>query len=122
MTIRVSIFINEVIEDELEKVYDTDTSYSYAYDNVAYNLPSEDYYNYLKLKDGIREVCIIEQKDSYRDFKANYDQYFSGPYLLTSTEYNLEYVVSEYTVNDESVKGLKNRRQAERCRRYGKPK
>lgn len=44
------IFINEVIEDELEKVYDTDTSYSYAYDNVAYNLPGEDYYNYLKLK------------------------------------------------------------------------
>ena len=73
------IFINEVIEDELEKVYDTDTSYSYAYDNVAYNLPSEDYYNYLKLKDGIREVCTIEQKDSYRDFKTNYDQYFSGP-------------------------------------------
>lgn len=101
------IYLDEVIDNDLEKVYDTDTSYSYAYENVSYNLPSEDYYNYLKLKDGIRNICIIETKESYRDFEPNYDQYYSGPYILNSTDYNLNFVVSEFTSNDETVKGLK---------------
>ena len=101
------IYLDEVIDNDLEKVYDTDTSYSYAYENVSYNLPSEDYYNYLKLKDGIRNICIIETKESYRDFESNYDQYYSGPYILNSTDYNLNFVVSEFTSNDETVKGLK---------------
>ena len=86
---------------------DTDTNYSYAYENVSYNLPSEDYYNYLKLKDGIRDICIIETKESYRDFESNYDQYYSGPYILNSTDYNLNFVVSEFTSDDDTVKGLK---------------
>nr|DAR39905.1 MAG TPA: hypothetical protein [Caudoviricetes sp.] len=101
------IYLDEVIDNDLEKVYDTDTSYSYAYENVSYNLPSEDYYNYLKLKDGIRDICIIETKESYQDFESNYDQYYSGPYILNSTDYNLDFVVSEFTSNDETVKGLK---------------
>lgn len=101
------IYLDEVIENDLEKVYDTDTNYSYAYENVSYNLPSEDYYNYLKLKDGIRDICIIETKESYRDFKSNYDQYYSGPYILNSTDYNLNFVVSEFTSDDDTVKGLK---------------
>ena len=91
------IYLDEVIDNDLEKVYDTNTSYSYAYENVSYNLPSEDYYNYLKLKDGIRDICIIETKESYQDFKSNYDQYYSGPYILNSTDYNLNFVVSEFT-------------------------
>lgn len=101
------IYLDEVIDNDLEKVYDTDTSYSYAYENVSYNLPSEDYYNYLKLKNGIRDICIIETKESYQDFESNYDQYYSGPYILNSTDYNLDFVVSEFTSNDETVKGLK---------------
>lgn len=101
------IYLDEVIDNDLEKVYDTDTSYSYAYENVSYNLPSEDYYNYLKLKDGIRDICIIETKESYRDFESNYDQYYSGPYILNSTDYNLNFVVSEFTSDDDTVKGLK---------------
>jgi hypothetical protein len=101
------IYLDEVIDNDLEKVYDTDTSYSYAYENVSYNLPSEDYYNYLKLKDGIRDICIIETKESYQEFESNYDQYYSGPYILNSTDYNLDFVVSEFTSNDETVKGLK---------------
>lgn len=101
------IYLDEVIDNDLEKVYDTDTSYSYAYENVSYNLPSEDYYNYLKLKDGIRDICIIETKESYQDFESNYNQYYSGPYILNSTDYNLDFVVSEFTSNDETVKGLK---------------
>ena len=101
------IYLDEVIDNDLEKVYDTDTNYSYAYENVSYNLPSEDYYNYLKLKDGIRDICIIETKESYRDFESNYDQYYSGPYILNSTDYNLNFVVSEFTSDDDTVKGLK---------------
>lgn len=101
------IYLDEVIDNDLEKVYDTDTNYSYAYENVSYNLPSEDYYNYLKLKDGIRDICIIETKESYRDFESNYDQYYSGPYILNSTDYNLNLVVSEFTSDDDTVKGLK---------------
>lgn len=101
------IYLDEVIDNDLEKVYDTDTNYSYAYENVSYNLPSEDYYNYLKLKDGIRDICIIETKESYRDFESNYDQYYSGPYILNSTDYNLDFVVSEFTSDDDTVKGLK---------------
>lgn len=101
------IYLDKVIDNDLEKVYDTDTNYSYAYENVSYNLPSEDYYNYLRLKDGIRDICIIETKESYQDFESNYDQYYSGPYILNSTDYNLNFVVSEFTSNDETVKGLK---------------
>lgn len=101
------IYLDEVIDNDLEKVYDTDTNYSYAYENVSYNLPSEDYYNYLKLKDGIRDICIIETKESYQDFESNYDQYYSGPYILNSTDYNLNFVVSEFTSDDDTVKGLK---------------
>lgn len=104
-----TIYIDDIVDDDLEKVYDTETSYSYAYDNVSYNLPSDNFYNYLKLKEGIREICTIETRDQYTDFKPDYEQYYAGPYLLTSVDFNLEYVVADYDVtgSEENVKGLK---------------
>lgn len=73
---------------------------------MSYDLPSDKYYNYLKLKDGVRKNCSLVSSSEFNDFKTQYEQYYSGPYILHSTDYGLDYVVTDYSVSGETQKGL----------------
>lgn len=100
------VYLDNVIDDSVEKTFDVDTNYAFAYKYVSYDLPSDKYYNYLKLKDGVRENCSIVSSPEWDDFQAQYEQYYSGPYILHSDDYGLDYVVTDYSVSGETKKGL----------------
>lgn len=100
------VYLDNVIDDSVEKTFDVDTNYAFAYKYVSYDLPSDKYYNYLKLKDGVRENCSIVSSPEWDDFQTQYEQYYSGPYILHSDEYGLDYVVTDYSVSGETKKGL----------------
>lgn len=102
-----AVYIDDVQDDNTEKTFDVDTNYAFAYKYVSYDLPSDNYYNYLKLKDGVRDNCTFTTRDEFYDFKANYEQLFSGPYILHSNDFNLDYVVYEYSLTSgDNPKGL----------------
>lgn len=100
------VYLDNVIDDSVEKTFDVDTNYAFAYKYVSYDLPSDKYYNYLKLKDGVRENCSIVSSPEWDDFQTQYEQYYSGPYILHSDDYGLDYVVTDYSVSGETKKGL----------------
>lgn len=100
------VYLDNVIDDSVEKTFDVDTNYAFAYKYVSYDLPSDKYYNYLKLKDGVRENCAIVSSPEWDDFQTQYEQYYSGPYILHSDDYGLDYVVTDYSVSGETKKGL----------------
>ncbi len=100
------VCLDNVIDDSVEKTFDVDTNYAFAYKYVSYDLPSDKYYNYLKLKDGVRENCSIVSSPEWDDFQTQYEQYYSGPYILHSDDYGLDYVVTDYSVSGETKKGL----------------
>ena len=100
------VYLDNVIDDSVEKTFDVDTNYAFAYKYVSYDLPSDKYYNYLKLKDGVRENCSIVSSPKWDDFQTQYEQYYSGPYILHSDDYGLDYVVTDYSVSGETKKGL----------------
>lgn len=100
------VCLDNVIDDSVEKTFDVDTNYAFAYKYVSYDLPSDKYYNYLKLKDGVRENCSIVSSPKWDDFQTQYEQYYSGPYILHSDDYGLDYVVTDYSVSGETKKGL----------------
>lgn len=100
------VYLDNVIDDSVEKTFDVDTNYAFAYKYVSYDLPSDKYYNYLKLKDGVRENCSIVSSPEWDDFQTQYEQYYSGPYILHSDDYGLDYVVTDYSVFGETKKGL----------------
>lgn len=100
------VYLDNVIDDSVEKTFDVDTKYAFAYKYVSYDLPSDKYYNYLKLKDGVRENCSIVSSPEWDDFQTQYEQYYSGPYILHSDDYGLDYVVTDYSVSGETKKGL----------------
>lgn len=100
------VYLDDVVDDSTEKTYDVDTNYAFAYTYVSYDLPSDEYYNYLKLKEGVRENCSTVSSPEWDDFKTKYDQYYSGPYILHSEDYGLDYVVTDYSVSGETKKGL----------------
>lgn len=101
------VYIDDIVDDSIQKTFDVDTNYAFAYKYVSYDLPSDKYYNYLKLKDGVRENCSLVSSSEFNDFKTQYEQYYSGPYILHSTDYGLDYVVTEYSAtSEETRKGL----------------
>lgn len=100
------VYLDNVIDDSVEKTFDVDTNYAFAYKYVSYDLPSDKYYNCLKLKDGVRENCSIVSSPEWDDFQTQYEQYYSGPYILHSDDYGLDYVVTDYSVSGETKKGL----------------
>lgn len=100
------VYLDNVIDDSVEKTFDVDTNYAFAYKYVSYDLPSDKYYNYLKLKDGVRENCSIVSSPEWDDFQTQYEQYYSRPYILHSDDYGLDYVVTDYSVSGETKKGL----------------
>lgn len=100
------VYLDNVIDNSVEKTFDVDTNYAFAYKYVSYDLPSDKYYNYLKLKDGVRENCSIVSSPEWDDFQTQYEQYYSGPYILHSDDYGLDYVVTDYSVSGETKKGL----------------
>lgn len=102
-----AVYIDDVQDDNTEKTFDVDTNYAFAYKYVSYDLPSENYYNYLKLKEGIRDNCTVTTRDGFDDFKSDYEIFFSGPYILHSNDFNLDYVVYEYSLTSgDNPKGL----------------
>lgn len=87
------IYIDEVV-DSLEKTYDTDTNYSFTYKYVSYNLPSAEAYNYLKLKDGIRESVEDYYIPSSEDMDGEeLEELYKQRYLVYSYIYGIDLVV-----------------------------
>lgn len=56
-----------------------DTNYAFAYTYVSYDLPSDEYYNYLKLKEGVRENCSIVSSPEWDDFKPSMSNIIPAP-------------------------------------------
>lgn len=99
-------YLDDVVDDSVEKTYDVDTNYAFSYKNVSYDLPGDSYYNYVKLKDEVRKNCTVVTSEEWDDFKVDYDTYYSGPYLLHSEDFNLDYAVTSYPLSSGEQKGL----------------
>lgn len=100
------ISIDEIVDNSVEKKFDVNTNYAFTYQKVAYDLPGSNQYNYIKLKDGIRQKCSIITSKKWTDFKRNYEEYYSGAFILHSEDYNLDYVVTDYPSAQGQQKGL----------------
>lgn len=100
--------IDDILDDDVEKNYNDETNYAFVYEKVSYDLDSSTYYNYLKLKDGVREACTVIDIESYDKADiSKYNDYFSSPVILHDLKYDVDYVVNNFKVgNQEDVKGL----------------
>lgn len=87
------VYIDEVV-DSLEKTYDTDTNYSFTYKYVTYDFPGAEAYNYLKLKDGIREsVGNYSISSSENVSGEELEGLYKQRYLVYSNVYDIDLVV-----------------------------
>lgn len=100
--------IDDILDDDVEKNYNDETNYAFVYEKVSYDLDSSTYYNYLKLKDGVREACTVIDIESYDKADiSKYNDYFSSPVILHDLKYDVDYVINNFKVgNQEDVKGL----------------
>lgn len=88
------IYIDDVLDDNIEKVYDPDVDYAYNYDAVSYDFPSKDIYKYFRLDENVKPLSTIVNVNSSENVDpANYQTYYDNPYLIHSEKYGIDYAM-----------------------------
>lgn len=88
------IYIDDVLDDNIEKVYDPDVDYAYNYDAVSYDFPSKDIYKYFRLDENVKPFSTVVNVSSSENVDpANYQTYYDNPYLIHSEKYGIDYAM-----------------------------
>lgn len=88
------IYIDDVLDDNIEKVYDPDVDYAYNYDAVSYDFPSKDIYKYFRLDENVKPLSTIVNVNSSENVDpANYQNYYDNPDLIHSEKYGIDYAM-----------------------------
>ena len=88
------IYIDDVLDDNIEKVYDPDVDYAYNYDAVSYDFPSKDIYKYFRLDENVKPLSTIVNVNSSENVDpANYQTYYDNPDLIHSEKYGIDYAM-----------------------------
>ena len=89
-----TIYIDDVLDDNIEKVYDPDVDYAYNYDAVSYDFPSKDIYKYFRLDENVKPFSTVVNVSSSENVEpANYQTYYDNPYLIHSEKYSIDYAM-----------------------------
>lgn len=88
------IYIDDVLDDNIEKVYEPDVDYAYNYDAVSYDFPSKDIYKYFRLDENVKpHSTIVNVNSSENVDPANYQTYYDNPDLIHSEKYGIDYAM-----------------------------
>ncbi len=88
------IYIDDVLDDNIEKVYDPDVDYAYNYDAISYDFPSKDIYKYFRLDENVKPLSTIVNVNSSENVDpANYQTYYDNPDLIHSEKYGIDYAM-----------------------------
>ena len=88
------IYIDDVLDDNIVKVYDPDVDYAYNYDAVSYDFPDKDIYKYYRLDENVKPLStIVDISSSENVDPANYQTYYDNPYLIRSSKYGIYYAM-----------------------------
>ena len=88
------IYIDDVLDDNIEKVYDPDVDYAYNYDAVSYDFPSKDIYKYFRLDENVKPLSTVVNVSSSENVDPeNYQTYYDNPYLIHSEKYSIDYAM-----------------------------
>lgn len=99
------IYIDDVLDDNIEKVYDPDVDYAYNYDAVSYDFPSKDIYKYFRLDENVKPFSTIVNVNSSENVDpANYQTYYDNPYLIHSEKYGIDYAMVKLINYDTTQK------------------
>lgn len=89
-----TIYIDDVLDDNIEKVYDPDVDYAYNYDAVSYDFPSKDIYKYFRLDENVKPLSTVVNVSSSENVDPeNYQTYYDNPYLIHSEKYSIDYAM-----------------------------
>ena len=89
-----TIYIDDVLDDNIEKVYDPDVDYAYNYDAVSYDFPSKDIYKYFRLDENVKPLSTVVNVSSSENVDPeNYQTYYDNPYLIHSEKYGIDYAM-----------------------------
>lgn len=98
------IYIDNVIDEGSGKVYNKDTNYAYTYEYVSYDIPSDNYYNYMRLKDGVYVSCLHATFDDISGIDtSNYDKWYKTPHIISTSNNNLCYIVTKEKMGSQLV-------------------
>lgn len=99
------IYIDDILDDNVEKVYDPDVDYAYNYDSVSYDFPNKDIYKYYRLDDNVKPLSTrVYVSSSENVDTANYQTYYDNPYLIHSNRYGIDYAMVKLVNYDTTQK------------------
>ena len=88
------IYIDDVLDDDIIKKYDTDVSYSYNYDLISYDFPDKERYKYYCLNESVKPLAQVVTVGASEDIKPEeYPKYYDKPYLLHASKYDIDFAV-----------------------------
>lgn len=83
------------VVDGFEKKFDADKTSEPSYDNVEYNNPGKDWYDYGVLDEDVRRACSVEEYATYKDIRnIGISGFYNQMTIYRAKDSGREYVIS----------------------------